>query len=243
MKSHITNFAGEVKYTWDPLKIYEVIDFIKWRPGFTVNGHLTIDALVLYLSGYQDGLSHTGLLDYGIPDFSHFSTWLCGQTRERALSAGWGYHILNRARQDQHKAFNLFFELLDKYKHSSIQAQQITLTSGHQEVTAASGVVRHIVYPVQNSSEALVSVPSKIVVFKIENSSSRWTVFFDEHNQNIYDNFTDKASEAYNQIIKEFGVTRSQLRTLSKEQSLDLYKQAFKQRPDMPSMTITHTPI
>lgn len=108
MNSKITNGAGEVKYEWNPFDIYEVINFINWRPGFTI-GSETIANLYLYLKAYQDALVTTDLLDYGIPAFFHFSTWMCGISNNRALAAGWNYHILRKARRSQQKAYNLFF--------------------------------------------------------------------------------------------------------------------------------------
>lgn len=228
MNNQIINGAGEVKYEWNSLNIYEVIQFIHWRPGFTVGDNKTIDNVWLYLRAYQDALVTTDLLDYGIPDFSHFSTWVCGISNNRALAAGWNYHILRKARRSQHKAYELFFQFIDEYKVSIITAEEVVLTKENKEAAKSSGIIRTTIGSVNKKIDILEKRACRIAIFKIGKSSSRWTVFLDKKDRLINSFFTDKTSEAYSNIKREFDINKKQLRQLSVDQSVELYKLCYK---------------
>lgn len=242
LNSQIVNFAGDIKYEWNPFDIYEVIKFINWRPGFTI-GNKTIDSLCLYLRAYQDALATTDLLDYGIPAFFHFSTWMCGISNNRALAAGWDYHILRKARRSQQKAYNLFFQFIEEYKTSITLAEEVVLTQENKETAKSSGIIRTSIYPVDDELDISEKSVHRIIVFRIGKSDSRWTAFLNGRNRLINSSFTDKASEAYNDIKREFNISKKQLRQLSSNQSVDMYKMCYKSKYYGPALSITKTKI
>jgi hypothetical protein len=243
MKQQIINGAGEVTFQWDSKNIYDVIDFIKLRPAFSLgNRPRTIDNLSLYLRAYQDALAQTNLLDYGIPDFSHFSTWTCGWRKKGALAAGWDYHILHKVRRNQEKAYNLFFELINQYKNSPFLASEAVLTERNVENSKLGKTKRYKVSHFSDTKEQnLLPAPHKIVIFKIGESDSRWTVFYDGLGMPTFSSCTDKSKEAYKMVEAEFAFEKSQWQQLSNDAALHLYKTTFKDNANQFGMTVTTT--
>ncbi len=243
MKRQIINGLGEVTFQWDPNNIYDVIDFIKLRPAFSLgNRPRTIDNLYLYLRAYQDALAQTNLLDYGIPDFSHFSTWTCGWRKKGALAAGWDYHILHKVRRNQEKAYNLFFELINQYRNSLFWASEVVLTENNIDYSKSSKTKRYSVSHFSDTTEQnLVPVPYKIVIFQIGESDSRWTVFYDVLGIPTFSSFTDRSKEAYKLMEAEFAIKKNQWQQLTNDASLNLYKITFKDHADKFGMTVSLT--
>jgi hypothetical protein len=243
MKRQIVNGAGEVTFQWDPKNIYDVIDFIKLRPVFSLgNSPRTIDNLYLYLRAYQDALAQTNILDYGIPDFSHFSTWTCGWRKKGALQAGWDYHILHKVRKNQEKAYILFFELIDQYRNSPILASEVVLTEKNIQSSKSSKTKRYRVSHFSDTTEQnLLPAPHKVIIFQIGESDSRWTVFYDDLGMPTFSSFTDKSKEAYKRIEAEFAIKKSQWQQLSNDAALNLYKTTFRDNADKFGMTVTST--
>lgn len=241
MKQQLVNGYGEVIFEWNSMDIYDVIEFIRQRPAFSLgNGPKTISNLYLYLRAYQDALAQTNLLDYGIPDFSHFSTWTCGWSGNRALAAGWDYHILRKVRKNQEKAFNLFFELIEEYKNSVIIAREVILTEKNIEKARTSNIERYVgVYLSDMKVANILSAPHKIVMFQIGNSDSRWTVFYDKSGLPTYNTFTDKSKDGVRQLEEEFAITRKQWTQLTNEESRELYKTSYKENVNKLGMTVT----
>ncbi len=230
-------------FEWDPNNIYDVIDFINLKPAFSLgNSQLTIDNLYLYLRAYQDALAETNLLDYGIPDFSHFSTWTCGWRKKGALAAGWDYHILHKVRRNQKKAYHLFFELINQYRNSPFAASEVVLSEKNIEFSKSGKTKRYRVSHFSDTSEQnLLPAPYKIVIFQIGESDSRWTVFYDVLGMPTFSSFTDKSKEAYKLIEAEFAINKSQWQQLTSDIALNLYKTTFKDNADKFSMTVTST--
>jgi hypothetical protein len=243
MKRQIINGNGKVTFEWDSKNIYDVIEFIRQRPAFSLgNSPKTINNLFLYLRAYQDALAQTGLLDYGIPDFSHFSTWTCGWRQKGALAAGWDYHILHKVRKNQEKAFNLFFDLIDEYKNSNIVASEVILTAKNIEKSKSSKTKRYrVAHFSDTGKENLLLAPHKIIIFQIGNSDSRWTVFYDKAGVPTYETFIDKSKEAVKQIENEFAIKKDQLIQLTNEEGWKLYKATYKDNADKFGMTVTST--
>lgn len=224
MKRQIKNGAGEVIHEWDPRNIYDVIEFIRLKPGFSLgNSPRTIDNLSLYLHAYQDALEGTNLLDYGVPHFSHFSIWTCGWRKKGASVAGWAYHILHKARKNQEKAYNIFFELINKYKNSPITASKVLLTEKNIETSR---------YKISHNSDIndqnLLSAPHEIVIFQIGESDMSLTVFYDQAGLPMYDTDNDKSKDAFRQIEVEFSIKKNQWIQMSNNTSLALYKTTFR---------------
>lgn len=243
MKRQIINGNGKVTFEWDSKNIYDVIEFIRQRPEFSLgNSPKIISNLYLYLSAYQDALAQTNLLDYGIPNFSHFSTWTCGWRRKGALAAGWDYHILHKVRKNQEKAFHLFFELIDEYKNSTIIAREAVLTEKNIEKAKTSNIKRYIVaHFSETKNENLLPATHKIVIFQIGSSDSCWTVFYDKDGVPTYDTFTDKSKEAVRQIENEFAIKKNQWIQLTNEEGWKLYKETYEDNTHKFGMTVTST--
>jgi hypothetical protein len=225
MKQQVLNHEGKVTFEWDSKNIYSVIELIKLKPWAVLGNHAnTIAHLDIYLSGYQQALGSLNLMDKGTPRFSHFSTWLCGCRKERALEADWYYHILRMAKKNQKKAFNLFFDLIDEYKKSPILAQEITIT----ENSKASKTKKILFYSIRvHFNGNATPLPHKIVIFQIGKSDSRWTVFYNAEGIPYYDSFTDKSKEVYKAGKAEFGIKKNEWNQLNNTDSLKLYKTTF----------------
>ncbi len=110
-----------------PINIYQRLAFIKERPSMFV-GSKSLTPLYHYLNGYIDGARAT-LANAGFPDFEWFSSWVKGLEKSGYdLSAGWLHHILAVCGNDEGKALERFFELLEEFKNTKpvCEIQQIT---------------------------------------------------------------------------------------------------------------------
>ncbi len=241
MKQQIINGAGEVTFQWDPNNIYDVIEFIKLRPAFPLgNNPRTITNLYLYLRAYQDALAQTDLLDYGIPDFSHFSTWTCGLRGKGALAAGWDHHILYMARRNQEKAYHLFFELINQFKNSPFFAREVVLTEKNIEYSMLGKTKRYRVSHLSDTKEQnLLPAPHQIVIFQIGESNSCWTVFYDNMRLPTFSSFYDKSKEVFKEIEDEFAIKKNQWNQLTNDAAFHLYKTTFRDNADKFGMTVT----
>jgi hypothetical protein len=92
---------------------YELLDAIRKRPAFYIDDDKSIKRLRSFLVGYD-----VGLAQHSVPspdEFVGFNDWIASQFGYSNSTAGWCNMILDKAGSDE-KAFDLFFELLDKFR-------------------------------------------------------------------------------------------------------------------------------
>lgn len=119
----------------------------------------------------------------------------------------------------------------------------MVLTQENKETAKSSGITRTSVYPVDDELDISEKNLHKIFIFRIGKSDSRWTAFLNGNNRLIDCSFTDKASEAYNNIKREFNISKNQMNQLSVDQSIDMYKMCYKSKYYGPALSITKTKI
>jgi hypothetical protein len=94
---------------------FELCKIIKKRPRHYFNGRQSLEKLDLFLAAYEAGANSNHGKLVGMEDMRSFNCWVAKQLGYGESTSGWCNMILSKADSDE-KAFDLFFELLDKYQ-------------------------------------------------------------------------------------------------------------------------------
>ena len=101
------------------MHIFELCDQIRKRPGIFLDGDKSIRRLRSFLVGFEFGVGSTGGEIQGPEDMRKFNLWVASQLGYTESTSGWCNMILSEAGTDE-RAFDVFFEMLDKYKLNSL---------------------------------------------------------------------------------------------------------------------------
>jgi hypothetical protein len=93
---------------------FDLCDRIREKPSIFLDGDKSLKGLRSFLAGYEVGSSN-GKGFSGAEDLRKFNAWVAEQLDFSESTSGWCNMITSKAGSDE-KAFNLFFELLDKYR-------------------------------------------------------------------------------------------------------------------------------
>ena len=98
------------------MDIFTVLDAVRKRPHFYLHekSPKELDALVV---GFQCGCSASGGCE-STKGLSAFNDWVAKELGFPHSTSGWCNMILERVGSDE-KAFDLFFDLLDKYRQET----------------------------------------------------------------------------------------------------------------------------
>ena len=119
--------------------IYDLLDYppFRKRPGMYIGG-LNVKNMSIYLAGYQQAMMYHAK-DISNPDFHRFHDWVARKFHFPESTAGWANMILasilglspednswswedfdaHANDQQQKKAVDLFFVLLDEFRHEA----------------------------------------------------------------------------------------------------------------------------
>lgn len=97
------------------MSVYQLLDIIRNDAPFYLREQKSLKALRVYLSGFEDGLIEGGKKQGIFGELRPFNSWVAKQLGFGESTSGWCNMILSKAGSDE-KAFDLFFELLDKYR-------------------------------------------------------------------------------------------------------------------------------
>jgi hypothetical protein len=97
------------------MDVYELLDTINRRPTFYLH-EKSLKALRAFLAGYEAGLSQHGRSDVTLSHLRPFNEWVAKHYGyAKAGPRSWFTMILSKTESDE-KAYDVFFELLDKFK-------------------------------------------------------------------------------------------------------------------------------
>src|SRR4051794_30511192 len=92
------------------MNAYELVEIIRQKPAFYLHDGKSLKQLRSLVIGYEIG-AREGISS----DFRPFNVWLAKELEFGEPTSGWCNMISPRAESDE-KAFDLFFELLDRYR-------------------------------------------------------------------------------------------------------------------------------
>jgi hypothetical protein len=106
------------------LSVFQLLDLIRKRPGIFLDGDLSIKRIRSFLVGYEAGLGsqRLALRDYRL--FDRFKPWVAAQLGYTASTKGWCNMILETCGNDETKAYDRFFELVDQFRTNSVSDKQ-----------------------------------------------------------------------------------------------------------------------
>jgi hypothetical protein len=105
---------------FQPRSIYDLLDGIRLRPGLYI-GFESLAKLSGFLSGFELACDANRVeLVQTTPSFGGFLPWLESELRVERSSAGWVDLIAEKVGEDGLEAMHEFFELLDRYRRSSL---------------------------------------------------------------------------------------------------------------------------
>ncbi len=93
--------------------LFDDLDAVRRHPNLTGVEGKSLTALKAFLSGYEAGLFRGG--DKRGMSLRAFNTWVAKELGFAEPTSGWCNMILARAKSEE-KAFDMFFELLDKFR-------------------------------------------------------------------------------------------------------------------------------
>lgn len=97
------------------MNVDELLDGIRKRPNFYLENQKSLRILRSFLVGFDYGLSKSGNQPSVYEQLRHFNDWVSVQLGFGESTGGWCNMIVSKAGSDE-KAFDLFFELFDKYR-------------------------------------------------------------------------------------------------------------------------------
>ncbi len=108
----------------DGTKIYEQLALVQKRPTLLLTSK-SITALQNYLNGYIVwALSNKDAYHPNEPDFNNFKYWLLAKNNVVTdIASPYSRMLLLECKGDEEKAFDRFFEYLDKYKQEMGQGK------------------------------------------------------------------------------------------------------------------------
>ena len=89
--------------------VHEILGLIKRRPRFYLEAQ-SLEMLRTFLAGYEMG-SRKPVLG----SMREFSIWIAGELGYSGYSGGW-CHMISKRAESAEKAFDMFFELYDKWR-------------------------------------------------------------------------------------------------------------------------------
>jgi hypothetical protein len=95
------------------MHVFDLCDRIREKPSIFLDGDKSLRRLRSFLTGYEAGSNGVGLA--GAEDLRMFNLWVAEQLGFSESTSGWCNMVGLKAGSDE-KAFDLFFELLDKYR-------------------------------------------------------------------------------------------------------------------------------
>lgn len=99
------------------LNIYELLDYLQKRKAMFLGHDYTFQSLEAFLGGFLLGTNAQSIKDNVYNDFSYFNIWLLGYlSKTNTKQKGWYNQITNYTNGDDAKAFDIFFNCLDKFK-------------------------------------------------------------------------------------------------------------------------------
>jgi hypothetical protein len=97
------------------IHIFQLLQMIKKRPLFYVDGDTSLRRLRSFLVGYEAGINQCGVILADADRFARFRGWLTSRLDyPPSTNRGWHDEIAGRE-NDDHKAYELFFKLLDEF--------------------------------------------------------------------------------------------------------------------------------
>jgi hypothetical protein len=200
----------------DLKNIYDVLDYIKYRPSlFISRKHIT--TLWDFLSGYQMAATFRKSFKNQLPQFSYFSFWVKGRVKsEYDFSAGWYYHLLSHFKNDEEKAFEYFFEILEEFKTSIPVCEIINIEDSQRNYYKRQN--EHWVNIFNNTTQ--------ILIFKLPPSKVYWSVLLDNQQNDLSINAEYSKKELLETLGYDFNSLDNWTK-LNKEDGLILYKKVF----------------
>lgn len=97
-------------------EIYELLDDIQKRPdAHFMREKKSLELLQVYLLGFDKGMCATGVSKGVYSQLRPFNEWVAKELGFSGSTRGW-YNMVSMKAESDEKAFNLFFELLQKFK-------------------------------------------------------------------------------------------------------------------------------
>lgn len=100
------------------MDIIEMLEEIRRKPGFYLDGDISLKRLRSFMVGYEEGAGSTTRKLTDEQQFHQFNDWVARRLGYPMSGRGWCGMIIKRAGDDE-KAFHMFFELLDEFKGRS----------------------------------------------------------------------------------------------------------------------------
>jgi phosphoribosylanthranilate isomerase len=115
----IYEFIGKVRHhkferIFPPKNIYDLLLFIENRPSPFL-GEKSLIGLSFFLLGYGTAMRQHGK-NFDYQNFLDFEHWIAQKYNEKFALGLWHKWILHQSNNDEEKAFDLFFALLEEFK-------------------------------------------------------------------------------------------------------------------------------
>lgn len=227
MNQQISNFAGEVKYSWNGFDINSVLSAIKHYPGLFISPY-SISSLWNYLYGYTSALRMCEKVESSYPNYYHFGDWYQGKLNyEFRNNGGWCHNILENNNGDEEKSLVNFFEYYDEFSKSKPLCYQIKITAKHKQFAENESVIKRFKSTQDYEQDNSVIVPETVLVFQLPQSKTHWFVYINSDGYSEYENVEMNFEKVKARIDKEFNTQEKDWNTLNSEESYDLYNMIF----------------
>jgi len=104
------------------MDVFQLLDVVRKDPGAYLGDRKSLRMLWAFLMGYEVGITTCGKPAI-FSDFHPFNKWVAKELGFAEPTSGWRNMVAARSDSDE-KAFDRFFELLDRYKRETNQPRQ-----------------------------------------------------------------------------------------------------------------------
>lgn len=108
-------FMNSAEFKDIDYSIFELLDRIKKRPAIFLDGDPSLKRLRSFLVGYECALGRLQLTLAGHAIFYLFNDWVAAHLDFGNSTSGWCNMILAKCGNDDAKAYQFFFDLLDQF--------------------------------------------------------------------------------------------------------------------------------
>ncbi len=228
MNQQISNFAGEVKYSWNGFDINSVLNAIEKFPALFLGNQSNIDSLWIYLHGYLSALRITEKQEFSFPNHYHFTDWVCGKFNHKFRSQlGWYHHIAEKCKGDKEKALERFFKYYNEFRKSIPVCYRINITEKYRKFAKNEGVIKRFKSTQDYEQKKTIVVPKTVLIFQLPPSKTHWFVYINSDGFNDYENVEMNFEKVKERINKEFQTSAKDWKKLSNEESMDLYNKVY----------------
>lgn len=228
MNQQISNFAGEVKYSWNGFDINSVLSTIEKFPALFLGNQQNIDSLWIYLHGYSSALRVADKQEFSFPNYYQFTDWICGKFNHKfRSSAGWYHHLTEKCKGDKEKALERFFKYYNEFRKSKPISYRINITAKHRKFAENESVIKRFKSTQDYEQEKTIVFPKSVLFFQLPPSKTCWFVYINSDGFVDYDNVEMNFDKTKIRIDKEFQTDEKDWKKLSEEESFDLYNKVY----------------